>query len=192
MSELILGIVYCFFDDYYGPIPLIWDPQSISKEFMEQIANSTLAFDPSNGKTPGQLSIIAFPIEKCKTLTKYIRYEDKELRGGQGFGTINILFKEENDLIFYKYIKQFESYVDNLASEFILLNENHVTHEDLSNCIIEFYKQLNAFIEKLKHQELASRKFIETEVAGTYKIVICGDPKCWENIINLAFYRRGI
>jgi hypothetical protein len=108
-DKLISGIIYSTFDEKRGPIPKIVIPKDIKIE-LQGIASlkSVGIMAGEKNKVPESLSIIPFPSYEMKGLIKILEIRDENRRGGVYYNSITLLYREHNDLIFYKYIKNFD------------------------------------------------------------------------------------
>ena len=111
-------------------------------------------------------------------------------RGKIGFGSISLIFKEENDSIFYKYIKQFEDIFDKYGQVLIDLEEQASSEEKVGDAIIEFKQALNNLIISLRSKELASLSADDTDASFVYKLLICGDGHVGKTSIALQFTQK--
>lgn len=189
-DEYIVGLVFSVFDDWVGPTPKISTPQNLSKELLIEIAGSTLAYELSKEKTIKQLTILPFPSYSYKILYKTLHFDMPSVRGKLGLGSISLIFKEENDSIFYKYIKQFEEVFDSFDQSLIDLEEQSATDEELITWINNLQRQLKNLVKSLRSKELANNSTEETNDVFIYKIIICGDANVGKTSIVLQFTNK--
>ncbi len=78
------------------------------------------------------MSVIPFPTQHVKSIIKFLSYRDETLRGGKGEATLSLLVKEENDILFYKNIKNLESAYDQFGRELIEMNEDKAPKEEIT------------------------------------------------------------
>ena len=67
------------------------------------------------GIIPESLIVIPFPSIKLKGIIKYIERDDKERRGKVAQSAITFLFREVDDLIFYRYMNYLEAPFNEIA-----------------------------------------------------------------------------
>ncbi len=196
-DELIYGVIYSEFDDVMGPIAKFYFPLSISnKKLGSTVASKTIdIYDRVDLDNQGSLSVIPFPSENKKGLSKCIVWRDENKRGNTGMGAITILFDEKNDLIFYKYMKDIEILFEDVIEKIIELKNKEANLDDLFTEVKQFHKDTQEKLNELHTQELGvqdceafpdekSEKILEKY---QFKIVICGDPACGKTSTVLRF-----
>ena len=102
-KDSIHAIVYTDFHDQIGPNPIYWYPTELSENVRMLVGIKTVTLlSASHGFVPESLIIIPFPSIKLKAIIKYIEREDSTRRGGAAQYAITFLFKDSDDIIFYK------------------------------------------------------------------------------------------
>ena len=120
-----------------------------------------------------------------------------KLRGGVGNAAIVTLFNESDDVIFYKYIKEF-NHIFNLTSEKIIdIKKADNNKEKISKIIELFIKNFENKINSLKEKEegaddahpfpmIDPRKIEDYQ----FKISLCGDAEVGKTSLVLRFTDR--
>ena len=123
-KDLIKGIVYSQFDEKAGPCARIWIPESLTEKIQDLISLKTInILAGESGKIPKSLGVIPFPSIRLKGLVKYMEIRDHDRRGKGVDCSLTLLFDEADDIIFYKYIKNFEQIFTRVAKKIITLEE---------------------------------------------------------------------
>ena len=126
MLDRIL-ILYSIFDQSIGPIVKVSFPKINNKRFGSEIAQKSIDFlsaeETSNHKS---LAFLPFPSEKKKGVIRLVEWRDETLRGNIGTGALTLIFDEDDDVIFYKYIKDLEIEFDEAAKKIIAGTANKV------------------------------------------------------------------
>jgi small GTP-binding protein len=185
--SLIRGIVYSAFDDKIGPEPFAWLPATLSRDLLELVSWESINMRIRTSKIMKPLCHIPLPKFKAKMLVKMFQYSDKNKRGQACDTSLAVIFNEEDDLIFYKYIKDFEEIFEKFAIEINLLQEKASGKAKLVRLIATFGEALDNLIASLHAAEMApsgQQAFPEDEPEGTitpggplkFKIIVCGDP----------------
>jgi hypothetical protein len=147
--DIISGIVYSQFDEKLGPIAVVWIPSNLSLEKINNIClKSFNLMSAEDGLIPKSLGIIPFPSINLKGLIKSLTIKDKTRRGGAIDSAITILFKEANDVIFYKYINTFETLCNKTALKISELVETGATKKELEEEVKSLYNSITeTFVE---------------------------------------------
>lgn len=201
--NLIQGIVYTVFDDKNGPTPYIWFPATLSYEMIDKITFETFNMenrDDTVDKIMKPLCIIPYPKYNTKFLLKKFKYSDRTKRGQACETTLGLFFNEEDDVIFYRYIKDFEEIFEKFAIDLNELQESGARKEKIASKIDEIHGNLDKLVESLRAAELASTDGLafpdgEQEqdkpepkmVSAKYKIVVCGDPAVGKTMTVLQY-----
>ena len=197
ISDILKGIVYTEFDDVLGPDPKIWFPTDMGLERRMLISIKTITLlTGEEDIIPKNLIIIPFPSLNLKALVKYVEWKDPERRGGIARTSITLLFKDEDDAIFYKYREDFEALFNEIAQKIAELEASKAEKKLLTNELYNFQSNIIKLLEELRNQELAAEQkeaFPEKEVPEEqvfdyrYKIIVCGDPGAGKTSIVLRF-----
>lgn len=198
-EKLISGIIYSTFDEKRGPIPKIVIPKDIKIE-LQGIASlkSVGIMAGEKNKVPESLSIIPFPSHEMKGLIKILEIRDENRRGGVYYNSITLLYREHNDLIFYKYIKNFDEIFTETAHKLIALEEKKVDIKEIRQVLNDFKEIIKQTLSELRDIEITgdeSEAFPETvepeeeakQSRFRFKIVVCGDPAVGKTSTILRF-----
>ncbi len=183
---MIKGIVYTKFDEKEGPISYIWEPEHLSLELRQMIIlKSTGILAGEKGAVPKSLAILPIPSQDLKILIKIIKIEDESFRGGVNDASLTLIYREEFDSIFYKYMTNLEQLFEDVAIQIKTLEEEKSEKEVISKEISNFLARLKEKFNELKSEELKkeeelalleAEKEIPKETKLKFKIVVCGDP----------------
>lgn len=196
-KEIIHSIVYTEFDDRIGPNPIYSQPSDLSETISMLVSIKTITIlSADHGYIPESVIIIPFPSLKLKGLIKYIERDDDSRRGKVAQSAITFLFREVEDIIFYKYINYLNSPFNETARKIIELENRN---EDKS-MVVEEIKQLsedvNNLLKELKIKESHSHdskafpekeEAFEKRVDFKAKIVVVGDPGVGKTSTILRF-----
>ena len=196
-KELVLGIIYTKFDDVLGPMPRAWLPADISEDTRMKVAIKTLTMlAGEDNEIPTSLVIIPFPSIGLKGIIKYFKWPDETKRGGEAYAGVILLFKEVDDLIFYKYLKNLHSNFEDAAYKIVELEKLSEDPEKIKLEMLHFQELINQTLEDLRLDELAVEKteaFPEEEIVVSeaidyvFKLIVCGDPEVGKTSIVLRF-----
>jgi small GTP-binding protein len=196
-SHLIHAIVYTEIHNQLGPNILYWFPSDLPENIRMLVGIKTVTIlSGEHGITPDSLLIIPFPSFKLKGLIKYIEREDTTKRGGYARSAITFLFKEADDLIFYKYMnylnssfdeasRKIKDYQNQSVSPEVIFQEIKQLRESICNLLAEFRsKEINpqtiqAFPE-VKGKDLKTIDY-------KFKMVVVGDPGVGKTSTILRF-----
>ncbi|MFX0188562.1 MAG: Rab family GTPase [Candidatus Hodarchaeota archaeon] len=192
-ENLITGIIYSEIDDTLGPNPILWIPSNIPEDIKMNICIKTstlLAAD--KGHIPASLVVLPFPSLNLKGITKYIQIRDETQRGGVKFTIITLLFKEFNDVIFYKGMEHFDSTFNHFAQKIIKFEEFGTNREKIYQEIEHLHTNVLTILKDLRTKEYTEafpEKIIKKEEAINYqfKIIVCGDPMVGKTSLILRF-----
>ena len=198
ISNLITAVIYIEFDESLGPAPKIWFPSDFSLDTGIKIGIKTFTIlSTEAGAIPKTIDIIPFPSLNSKALIKYFEWPDERLRGGVGEACIIAIFDEADDVIFYKYIKEFVHNF-NLASEKIIeIKKDDNDIEKISKIIQLFIKNFENKLDSLKEKEESSNDvhpfpLIDPRKPEDYqfKISLCGDAEVGKTSIVLKYTNK--
>ena len=199
-ESLIKGIVYSQFNEKLGPAAVAWIPHDKpidTKEIVSMKSINILAGE--DGKIPSALSVIPFPSLNMKGLVKSMEIKDKRRRGGVIESSITLLFSEVNDLIFYRYINNFEEIFTKSAAKIIQLEEAKADRTLIEAELDNLYKSSVEILNDLQEVEVATQepeafpKEKEEEIepsAFRFKIIVCGDPEVGKTSTVLRFTNK--
>ncbi|MBD3230558.1 MAG: GTP-binding protein [Candidatus Lokiarchaeota archaeon] len=205
-DRLISGIIYSTFDEIKGPMAKIVIPEDIEIE-LQGVASlkSVGIMAGEKNKAPESLAIIPFPSYGMKGIIKIMEIMNKERRGGIIYNSITVLFPEQDDLIFYKYINNFDEIFSEAAEELIQLEENKADIKEITNFLHEFKDDITQTINELKDLEITGDEleaFPDSEPKNKalqedeknkdlrhyrFKVIVCGDPAVGKTSTILRF-----
>ncbi|NVM35711.1 MAG: GTP-binding protein [Candidatus Lokiarchaeota archaeon] len=196
-KEIINAIVYTVLDEKIGPQPFLWDPIDLSDDIRMSVGiKSITMLSTDQGIIPQSLVIIPFPMLNLKGITKYIERTDETRRGGIALSSLTLLFKEADDLIFYKYIDYLESAFTETAQKIIELENNQAITDDIYAEINELKSRVSEILDDLSNKEKSTSELEafpeEAKTEGRklryhFKIVVCGDPSVGKTSTILRF-----
>jgi len=194
-EEVITVLLYAQLDDELGPNPLVWRPTNYSPNNVMHIVIKVIAvLSGERGLVPQSLVVLPFPTLNMKGLIKYIMWEDPNRRGGIGQSAIALLFREIDDVIFYKYMNQLTPPFDEITQKIANLEKKKASKETYSELLEEFELSLSNLLEELKNKEsVQAKEFPEQKVkeAGLvdykFKIAIVGDPGVGKTSLILRY-----
>ncbi|MFX0103287.1 MAG: Rab family GTPase [Candidatus Hodarchaeota archaeon] len=193
--EILSGLIFSKYDERTGPTPITWIPEKISPDVRSLVATKTLHFlSGEDAIIPSSIEIFPFPSKKLKGLVKFIQRKDESCRGGISNAVVSVLFKEEDDLIFYKSIKYFEELFDRAAKNIAIkgFSDLEVKREleQLQESIIIVLNDLHE--EEFKDRKAEAFPDIDSDkdlerTTFQYKIIVCGDPEVGKTSVILKF-----
>lgn len=196
-GEIITAIVYTELDNEIGPNPVFSYPSDISENVVLHISIKTITIlSGERGLIPQSLIIIPFPSLSLKGIIKYVQWKDKNLRGGIGQSAITFIFKETDDLIFYKYKQNLESIFNETAGKIVSLKESNTSNENIHSEILLLKKAVLNILDQLRIQEessLNSKDIPEKSIQYSefidykFKIIFVGDPGVGKTSMILRF-----
>jgi small GTP-binding protein len=196
-KDLIHAIVYTDIHDKLGPIPIYWYPPDLPENTRILVGIKTVTIiSGDQGVTPDSLLIIPFPSLKLKGLIKYIDRENKEKRGNYARSAITFLFKEADDIIFYKYMNYLNSPFDEALRKIIELEKENLSNEIIFQEIKQLRDSICQLLIKFRKKELGSQfaiEFPQEKEKGNkvidfkFKMVIVGDPGVGKTSTVLRF-----
>ena len=185
-SDIITGIVYSKYDQQIGPEPFYWTPNELPRKILEVISQKSLyLLIGEENIIPKGLEIISFPSIKMKGIIKFLKIVDPEARGGFINGTVTLFFKEKDDIIFYKYMKNFENVFDQFAGTISILEKRNANAREFITIFNEFANEVNIILKELFEEEMGTKENIPFPKEVTpkklrlfsYKLIVCGDPE---------------
>jgi small GTP-binding protein len=196
-QKIIKGIAYIEMNDEIGPNPVAWLPSMLTQmELMHISIKALTVLTGEQGLIPESLVILPFTSMNLKGLIKYIKWDDESRRGGIGQSAIVLLFQENDDVIFYKYINDLSIPFNNLTQTIIDLEKSKSSREDYIEIIEHLEFNVSSLLEELKQQEISQQES-EAFPAQQYKdrslidyqfkIIIVGDPNVGKTSLILRY-----
>ncbi|MFX1273741.1 MAG: hypothetical protein ACFFBP_14305 [Promethearchaeota archaeon] len=188
VDELEFSLIICEFDDHIGPIPIASYPE-IKTKFANQIAQKTIdfLFDEASTSTRS-LAFLPFSSGRKKIISLLFEWDDEYRRGGSGVGSFSLVFRESDDYIYHRHIKDLEPIFKDASKQMIQLKKRHGEREQDYNKLKEIHEIFAQEIKKFTLKEEAPKTNYRT-----MNIII---QRILENILraerNKANPRKGI
>ncbi len=197
-KSLVKAVIFATFDEKMGPVARNYLATTFSREIMDEIAFKSMSFTSMSEGTPKSLAIIPYPTLNSKGMIKNIIYSNVGRRGGKGDCCLLLVFDEQNDLIFYRYIKEFEKVFDTFVSKFIAVEQGpaDVATKESQKVLVAFYDETIRLVDELSKAELkfTNQAFPngtrDDEHKIRYKIVVIGDPEVGKTSMVLNFTEK--
>ena len=199
-NDLINSILYINFESIDETYPTKVVPQVVNEATKTLISNKCFSLLVSENRIiPKSLLIIPFPSINLKGLIKYFEWIDETRQGGLRQAALIILFKEADDLIFYKYIEIFESLLKEFSQKISNLEIEKTDMKTIDDYLKALFLETKIILEDLKNQELSEQKSEEFPVDPSelydateysFKVIIVGDPEVGKTSITLRFTNK--
>lgn len=195
-AKLIKGILYTELDDELGPNPFVWLGDVPQSSRIHISVKTITVLSGEQGLIPESLVILPFPSLNLKGLIKYIKWNDETRRGGIGQGAITLLFKESDDVIFYKYLNHFETLFKEVAEKIVHLQKLKAQRENYIDIFNELFLNIDQILTEFKNNEIAeenAKAFPDQKIKKAnlidykFKIIICGDPSVGKSSLILRY-----
>jgi small GTP-binding protein len=196
----VLGIIYSKFDEKLGPKPFLWNPESLKEETLNRVASESMGLSFSRDSIPEALAIIPLPGLAIKVLVKFGSYTDAERRGRACDITLCLVFGEENDIIFYKYIHDFQHLFDKHAKLIIQGEAEKVGKRNIQALVNTLHAESVELVNILRGQETTPREATAFPSADEerlskkelikFKVIVVGDPSVGKTSLVLRFTDR--
>ena len=197
VEEVVKGILYCQFHEADGPSIVSVMPSDMEMELSNLVSlRSITLLSGETGVIPKFPVIVPFPSVKMKGIIKYMQVKDESCRGGLRLTMVTLLFDDDYDAVFYKYMDYFNNIFNKTAEVITKIEESE---EDKSQ-IDEELKRLRQSTEDLliklfgeeedsmKAHEFPKKKEDDDDAKKyTYKVLVCGDPEVGKTSSVLRF-----
>ena len=195
--DIIHSIVYTEFDDTIGPNPIYSFPSDLPENIRMLVSIKTITIlSADHGYMPESIIIIPFPSLKLKGLIKYIERDDDSRRGKVAQSAITFLFREVEDLIFYKYMNYLNSPFNECARKIVEIDNQQADKTRIFGEIEVLRDNIYSLLNELRIKETGysnskafpeNEKRIEKKVDFKAKIVVVGDPGAGKTSTILRF-----
>ncbi|TFG16168.1 MAG: GTP-binding protein [Promethearchaeota archaeon] len=195
--NIIHSLVYTEFDDDIGPNPIFFFPSDLPENICMLVSIKTVTIlSADHGYMPESLIIIPFPSLKLKGLIKYIERDDDSRRGKVAQSAITFLFREIEDVIFYKYMNYLNSLFNETTRKIIELENQKQDKSEIFKEIEFLRDSIQSLLKELRIKEIKkhpSKAFpdkdnnLEKNVDFKAKIVVVGDPGVGKTSTILRF-----
>ncbi|MBY9010366.1 MAG: GTP-binding protein [Candidatus Lokiarchaeota archaeon] len=197
MKKLIDAVIYTDIHDELGPNPIHWLPSNLPEAIKMLVGIKTVTIlSGDQGSVPDSLLIIPFPSLKLKGLIRYIEREDESKRGGFARSAITFLFKETDDVIFYKYMSYLKAPFDETTRNIIDMETRNVDSREIFEEIKILRDSISKLLDDFRTKEITSptsKEFPEKRIKEKkivdfrFKLVIVGDPGVGKTSTILRF-----
>lgn len=196
-QQIIKGIAYIEMNDELGPNPVAWLPSKLTQmDLMHISIKAITVLTGEQGLIPESLVILPFTSMNLKGLIKFIKWDDESRRGGIGQSAIVLLFQENDDVIFYKYLNDLSIPFNNLTQAIINLEKSKASRKEYMEVIEHLEFNISTLLEELEQQEIIqqeSEAFPEQKIKDRslidyqFKIIIVGDPNVGKTSLILRY-----
>ncbi|MDD1779151.1 MAG: GTP-binding protein [Candidatus Helarchaeota archaeon] len=200
MDEIIKGIVFSQFNEKFGPTAIVWIPATLSNQVKDLVSMKSISIMAGEGgQVPKGLTIVPFPSINLKGLIKSFEVRKDECRGGYVDCAITLLFNEVNDLIFYKYISNFEAVFEEFTIAIAQLEQKAADEGQFEAELEKLLNKTNEILNDLQAVEITSpeaetfprEKEEALEGKGfRFKVIICGEPEVGKTSLVLRFTNK--
>ncbi|MFX0099776.1 MAG: Rab family GTPase [Candidatus Hodarchaeota archaeon] len=197
IDNIITGIVYSKFDRKLGPDSIAWEPEDLDNDArMVASVKSLNLLAGDQADVPKNLEIISFPSLNLKGMIKFLELKKEEDRDFSNT-TITLLFKEEYDIVFYKYINNFYEVFQDICDDIQYIEMKESNPKLIMLKLKEFHENVKKVLKDLYNAEYSmqgAKPFPMSPQEGSvkyrtfkFKIIICGDPEVGKTSTILRF-----
>ncbi len=194
-------MVYSQFNEKSGPEAIAWEPSDLPIEVRDLVSMKSInMLAGEGGLVPDSLAILPFPSKKLKGLIRALEIKDSTRRGGVMDSSLTVLFDEADDIIFYKYIDNFDKIFKESVTIIKSLYKENPSNPQINEELLKFHQNVLHTLNDLCAAEFAcdeQEAFPTTEevkedelVTYRFKIVVCGDPSVGKTSTVLRFTDR--
>jgi len=192
----VKGLIYTVFDEKLGPIAKVCQPADLSPpELQEKVPMMVMNIASNMQEVVQAIATIPIPAFGIKSLVRFIKFNDPQLRGGIGEAALVLLFDEAEDTIYYKYIKQFEEVFNKYAKVAKSFQEKKAPKTHYTTLLGSMSDELRGLLEVLEKEETGGEKtraFASDESEASrdefaFKLVILGDGSVGKTSLVLHF-----
>ena len=197
IDKIISGIIFSEFNEIRGPEALAFFPEGLSQNMLNRVSSLTIDFFLNETARQEMLYLVPFPLINKKGLVRSIIWSEPKKRGGKALASLAVLFEENNDSIFYKYLKDFEEPLDRVAKKLIELRKNNSSAKEIQKVLEDLHSEIVYILRNLSEHELQIKDQIEEfpevgfqsgeKIDYTFKILLVGDPSVGKTSTILRF-----
>ncbi len=195
-ENIIFGIVYTLLDEEVGPNPYVSVPRDLPDDIkMLTSIKAITVLTGDHGITTSSLIYLPFPTLKLKGIIKFIESKDNSRRGGILQSALTLLFSEEHDLTFYKYVNDLEAIFDKTAKNLKVLEEMHADKMIFEQEVDLFRTDLLGLLDELRTNEYSLGSFTpfpdvvkgKETINYQFKVILIGEMGVGKTSLVLRF-----
>ncbi|MHA1149324.1 MAG: Rab family GTPase [Promethearchaeota archaeon] len=198
-SSCITGVIYTELNEELGPKPIYWAPAILDPRITMHVGIKGITMlAAEQGLIPKNSVILPFPSLNLKGMIKFLEWEDQKRRGSVGLATITFLFREADDMIFYKYFKEIDSKFDSAAEILTEMERNKRDEAIIGQELQHLCESIESILDQFK---LAEKTNIESPVVHPeqlkenpdiyqFKLIIIGDPHVGKTSLILRYINK--
>lgn len=193
-KHMIIGTVYSKSDAKYEGTPVFWTPENIEHDILDLGGKHSLGLykgiteeDP----VPDMLLMVHLTPLFLAGMVKMIRFKDP-LNGDTCEATLTIIFKKQDDAVFYMYLDELQSLFNAAARDILQLEGAGNAEGKIKKRITSFDDQVRNFLEEIRENETEYVKDEEINVKNDLKtlkakIIVIGAPAVGKTSLILRF-----